>query len=356
MERKKKLVLLREKIDKIDNEIISLLNKRAKICKEIGKLKQEFGIEEYVPEREFKILEKVESKAKDMPPKYMRSIFNDIISACRSLERKLKVCYLGPEGSFTHLAAREKFGIGTNYIALKTIEDIFEEVNEGKADYGVVPIESSTEGTVTTTLDMFIRYNIKIVGEILLKINHCLLSKYSKDDIKVLYSHPQAFAQCRKWLRENLPNVELRECSSTSEAARIASKEKNSGAIASKIAAEIYSLKVIEEGIQDYKENYTRFLIIGNHEARKSGNDKTSIVFSIKDKAGALYEILEPFAKLKINLTKIESRPSRQEPWDYYFFLDFQGHKDDAKVKKALKEVEEKCVFLKVLGSYPSNL
>ena len=239
------------------------------------------------------------------------------------------------------------------YLACDGIADVFLEVERGEADYGVVPIENSIEGAVTHTLDMLIDSDLKICAQVILDVSHNLLAKCPKNKIRRVYSNPQVFGQCRLWLQENLPGVDAIEVSSTTRAAQIASRQNHSAAIASLLAAKVYKLKVIASDIEDSPHNITRFLVISNSEVGVTGEDKTSIVFSIKDKVGALYDMLKPFKKYRINLTKIESRPSKKKAWDYYFFVDLEGHKDDARVKKALNELENKCRFIKVLGSYP---
>jgi len=352
----KKLKELRKEIDEIDKRILDLLDERGRLVVKIGKIKRRAGIESFSPEREKEIFEMLEKRKGFLSTEALRAIYREILSSCRRLERPIRVCYLGPEGSFTHQAANIKFGSQVEYRSVDSIEDVFAEVEHGRCDYGVVPVESSLEGMVTRTLDMFIESNNKINSEILLPISHCLLSNYDINSINIIYSHPQAIAQCRGWIKRNLPLAEIKETSSTSEAARIAAKEKNSSAIASSIAAKIYNLNIIDENIQDRKETFTRFLVISKNSAGRSGNDKTSIMFSIQDRVGALYEILKPFAMHGINLTKIESRPSKRGLWDYYFFVDFEGHKNDKNVKEALNEIKKKCVFLKILGSYPKEL
>lgn len=346
---------LRKRIDKIDSKIIEFLNERAKIALEVAKVKSNKKESSYSPHREKEVYNKLLKENKGLfPDEALLSVYREIISASRSLRRKIRIAYWGPEATFTHLASIQKFGSSAEHIPVKSISDIFTEVERGRVDYGVVPIENSTEGVINYTLDNFIDSDLKICSEILLKISHNVLSKTdSLLKIKKLYFNQQPYAQSRIWVEDNLPNVKLVEVSTSAEAARLASKDKNSAAIASELAARIYNLKILAKSIEDQKDNYTRFLVIGKKSADRSGHDKTSIMFSIKDRVGALHAMLEPFQKYKISLTSIESRPSREKIWDYYFFIDFIGHVKDRKVKLALSELEKKCIFLKILGSYP---
>ncbi|MEW6607249.1 MAG: prephenate dehydratase [bacterium] len=351
---KEKLNNYRKQIDELDNQILDILNKRIKIAQQIGKFKREREIEAYQPDREREIYERLCEKNKGLfPNKALKAIYREIMSASLSWEETLKIAYLGPEATFTHQAALEKFGSSCEYIPKKTISEIFDEVESGRANYGVVPIENSSEGVVTHTLDMFIDSELKICAEIILKISHNLLSNTHLEDIKRVYYHSQSFAQSRIWLENNLPDAEYIEVSSTAEAARRASLEKTSAAIASQLAVSIYNLNIVIKGIEAGKENYTRFLVIGREISAPTSNDKTSILFSIKDRVGALHDMLIPFAKYKINLTKIESRPSGKQPWEYIFFLDLQGHIKDKNVQLALEELKNLCLVLKLLGSYP---
>lgn len=350
---KNKVKEYRKKIDEIDTQILELLNNRLRIAKEIGKFKRERRIEVYQPAREKEIYDRLCKKNKDrlLPNSVLNAIYREIISVSLSCE-DVKIAYLGPDATFTHQAALEKFGHYCEFISNKSISDIFDAVENGRANYGVVPIENSSEGIITHTLDMFVDSDLKICSEIILKISHNLLSNTHLQDIKRVYYHPQSFAQSRVWLENNLPNVEYIEVSSTAEAAKRAAQE-NCAAIASELAAQIYNLHIVIKGIEAGRENYTRFLVIGREISAPTGNDKTSILFSIKDRVGALHDMLIPFAKHEINLTKIESRPSRKQPWEYIFFLDLQGHAKDEKIKQALSELEDLCLYLKLLGSYP---
>ncbi len=345
---------IRKKVDDIDDKIVELLNDRANLALEIGKIKRDKALEFYVPAREQSIFTRLENQNKGPFPKNsLKSVYKEIMSATRAMQYPVKIAYFGPEATFTHMAALKQFGSEADFIPVKSIKDVFMEVEHGRANYGVVPIENSTEGVVNYTLDMFIDSSLKIYSEIFLEISHYLLSTSEISKIKKVYSHPQPIAQCRIWLESNLPNAKLIEVLSTAEAAIMASKEKNTAAIASSLAADIYGLKILAERIEDNVENFTRFLIIGKNINQKTKNDKTSIMFSVKDKVGALHNSLSPFQKYKINLTKIESRPTRKKAWEYIFFVDFQGHVDNKNVKKALMELENECTFLKVLGSYP---
>ena len=345
---------LRKKIDRLDRELISLLNERAAATKDIGKIKINSGKSIYVPEREIQVLNKIASLNKGpLKKSALEAIYREVMSASLALEKPLKIAYLGPEASFTNLAAIKKFGSQVSYVASNSIADVFLEVEKGSADYGVVPIENSIEGAVSYTLDVFVDSELKICSQIILEVTHNLLANCAKSKIRNVYSIPQVFGQCRIWLQKNLPNALLVDVSSTTRGAEIAKKEKNSAAIASLLASKVYGLKVLAGGIQDSAHNVTRFLVVGRNIASRTGKDKTSLFFSTKDKVGALYEMLLPFRKYKVNLTKIESRPSKKKAWEYYFFVDILGHQDDALIKKALNELERKCSYLKILGSYP---
>jgi len=345
---------LRRKIDNLDQEMIELLNKRANITLNIARLKRETGKSFYSPDREREVLNKIASINKG-PLRYsaLEAIYREIMSASLSLEESLKIAYLGPEATFTHLAALRRFGSQVKYIASNNIADVFLDVEKDVAHYGVVPIENTIEGAVTHTLDMFMDSDLRICAQIILDVAHNLLANCPQEKIKRVYSNPQVFGQCRIWLQENLPNADTIEVSSTTRAAQIAAREKNSAAIASLLAAKVYKLKIIASDIEDSPHNITRFLVIGKTEVPQTGSDKTSVMFSIKDRVGALHDMLLPFKKYRINLTKIESRPSKKKAWEYYFFVDLEGHQDNIKVKKALLELENRCAFLKVLGSYP---
>ena len=345
---------LRKKVDSIDQKLISLLNLRAAVTKNIGRIKISAGKSIYVPEREVQVLNRISNLNKGPLKKgALEAIYREVMSASLALEKPLKIAYLGPQASFTHLAAMKKFGSQISYTACNSIADIFLEVEKGGSDYGVVPIENSIEGAVSHTLDVFVDSDLKICSQVILEITHNLLANCPKNKIKTVYSNPYVFGQCRVWLQKNLPNAHLVDVSSTTRAAEMAKKEKNTAAIASLLASKVYGLRVLAEGIQDSSHNITRFLVVGMNVAERTGKDKTSLFFSIKDKVGALYEMLLPFRKYKVNLTKIESRPSKKKAWEYYFFIDILGHQEDVLIKKALKELERKCSYLKILGSYP---
>lgn len=346
---------LRQKIDKIDRGIISLLNERARLTLSVGRLKNKKGMSIYAPNREKEVYLKLEELNKGpLGNKALKEIYREIMSSALNLEKRIKVAYLGPELTFTHLAAVEKFGRSVAYEPCNNITDIFNDVEKAMCDYGVVPIENSTEGAVNHTLDMFMHSDLKICAEAYLKISHNLLGRTSNlKKIKVVYSNPQVFGQCRIWLETNMPHVILRDTYSTAGAVRIASKEKNAACIASLSARGKYGLKLLAKSIEDVAHNVTRFLIIANNMAEPTRKDKTSVMFSLKDRVGALHDILTPFKKNRINLTKIESRPSKLRAWKYYFFVDLEGHIKDKKIVKTLKELERGCSFLKVLGSYP---
>lgn len=357
METKGKINLLREKIDLLDEQMLSLLNQRAALVKEIGQIKNDSQITPYDSQREDEIINRLKNKnTGPFPTISLPPVFREIISACRSLEGELVIAYLGPPATHTHLACLEKFGSSIKTFSLESIPEVFENVERGRAHYGIVPVENSTEGVVNRTLDMFIDSEAKICGEVLMRISHDLLSPSGQAaKVKKIYSHPQALAQCRQWLRKNFPHAELRETLSTAKAAQMAAVEEDAAAVASSFAAQIYGLKVMEAGIEDYRHNYTRFLVLGKKISERTGQDKTSLLFSIADAPGALFAILKPFAEKNINLTKIESRPIKNKPWEYIFFLDFEGHAADDIIQATLREVKRKVLFYKLLGSYPRS-
>jgi chorismate mutase/prephenate dehydratase len=322
---------------------------------EIAELKRSRNEGFYFPEREKNILKRLQALNKGpFPNDALKIIFKEIFSASLSLEKPIDVACLGPLATFTHLAGMRHFGSSAHFIPVDSIRDVFETVESSKADFGIVPIENSNEGVVSYTLDMFMDFDLKITAEVMLEVAHNLLS-LSGDirKVKKIYSHPQATAQCRQWIEKNLPDVQLFESTSTAKAAELASEEPSSAAIASELAAKIYNLNFVERNIEDNKQNFTRFLIISRNSVPKTGRDKTSVMFAIKNRPGALYDILSPFKRAKINLTKIESRPSRRKAWEYIFFVDMEGHDDDKKIKNAIERVKEACLYLKVLGSYP---
>lgn len=350
-----KLKKYRKKIDRIDNDILYLLNERAKIILDIGALKSKKAKPSFSPYREAQIYRKLLKANKGpLSAESVKAIYREIMSGSLSLQNPPKIAYLGPEATFTHIAALKKFGSSLEYVECDSIADVFTEVERDRADYGVVPIENSTEGAINYTLDMFIASGLKIYSESYLSIRHFLLSKSKKlSSIKRVYSHQQVLAQCRIWLKTNLPDAQLIPVTNTTVAASSYTARRDSAAIASKLAAEEYNLNILARSIEDSPHNITRFLIIGKHQAKPAGNDKTSIVFSMKDRVGALHDVLAPVKKNNINLTKIESRPSKKKAWKYYFFVDMQGHVKNKKIKQALRQLERNCNFLKILGSYP---
>ncbi len=345
---------IRRQIDAIDKEILKLLNRRAGKILGIGRVKKTRRASIYAPAREKEILARLARANKGpLTHENLRAIYREIMSASFALEKPLVIAYLGPRATFTHLAAMKRFGASVSYLPCNNIGDVFLEVEKDHADYGVIPIENSIEGAVSHTLDILVDSDLKICAQIMLDITHNLLSRGPKARIRRIYSNPQVFGQCRLWIESNLPKADLIEVSSTTRAAQIAAKEKNAACIASLLAAKEYGLKVIARGIEDNPHNITKFLVIGKFESEPTREDKTSIMFSIKDRVGALHDMLMPFKRHGINLTKIESRPSKRRAWDYFFFMDLLGHRSEKRVQKALAELEEKCKFLKVLGSYP---
>jgi len=348
---------LRESIDKIDDKIVELLNKRSGYVLKIGNIKRVQKATFYKPDRERQILERlIKNNGGPFPNDALKAIYREILSASLALEEPLKISCLGPLATFTHLAALRHFGSSASFVPVDSIKEVFDNVETGKAEYGVVPIENSNEGVISYTLDMFMDCDLKVTAEVILEISHNLLSRQEdRSKIRRIYSHPQALAQCRGWLESNMPGIITKESTSTAKAAELAARDKDSAAIASELAARMYDLPIIERNIEDSRHNVTRFLVISKDFPPKTGNDKTSIMFSIKDRPGSLYEILLPFKRAKINLTKIESRPSKRKAWEYIFFVDMEGHIDDRKVKKAIDSLKEDTLYLKILGSYPQG-
>jgi chorismate mutase/prephenate dehydratase len=345
----------RKAIDNLDEQIVRLLNDRTRHVLEIGSLKLKHGEEIYAPHRELAVLQRAAKLNKGpITDESLRAIYREIMSSALSLEKSMTIAFFGPEATFTHQAAIRRFGASLRYSAQKTIADVFAEVSRNRADYGVVPVENSTEGVVTHTLDMFVDSDLKIVAQIVMPIQQCLIGKTSRPSIKKLYSHPQPLAQCRAWIQNNLPDAEVIETSSTTRAAELAAKEKGSAAIASALAAERYHLRILESDVQDNSANMTRFFVLGRQCSPPTGRDRTSVMFSIADQVGALHAALAPFRRLKLNMTKIESRPSKRKAWEYFFFVDCDGHFEDRKVAEAIAELGRECNFVKVLGSYPN--
>jgi len=348
---------LRDAIDELDSQLLTLFNQRADLAKEVATVKLRDGesVDFYRPDREASVLRRV----KDQNPgplkgEHVARIYRELMSSCLALEKPLTVAFLGPSGTFTQEAALKHFGHAVHAVEATTITDIFHEVENGDAHYGVVPVENSTEGVISHTLDRFMNSSLHICGEVALRIHHHLLSTSNKlDEIKVVYSHQQSLGQCRQWLMSHLSGVETIAVSSNAEAARLAHEEEGAAAIAGEIASDIYQLNRLASNIEDESNNTTRFLVIGEQEVPPSGDDKTSMMISTKNIAGALQSVLAPFAYAGISLNKIESRPSRQAAWDYVFFVDIDGHKDDEKVAAVLQELLPNVNLLKVLGSYP---
>jgi chorismate mutase/prephenate dehydratase len=353
---------LREQIDRIDEKILELLNKRAKAARKIGEIKLRQGLEIHVPERERAIFEKIlrinrEKFGGEFPSEALIHIYREIISACLSLEKPLKIAYLGPKATFTHQAALEYFGFSAKFVACSSIREVFSEVENDRANYGVVPVENTIEGVVNHTLDMFLESELKISGEVVIPINlHLLSSAEEVKEIKRIYSHRMAIAQSRKWIEKNLPQAQVIEVDSTARACEIVLEEENTGAIASEVAAYTYHLNILAQNIKETPDNYTRFLVISKREMGRTGKDKTSLIFAVKDQAGALYKALESFYINGVNLTKIESRPSKRKAWDYVFFVDLEGHISEDKVRNSLKELRDRTQMVKILGSYPESI
>ena len=348
------LGVLRKKIDALDAKIVALLNERAGITLSIGREKIKNNKSIYAPDREQDVLKRIRQLNQGpISPEAVKAIYREIMSASLALEKPLQIAYMGPQATFSHLASIKRFGSSVTHTACNDVADVFARVENGECDYGVVPIENSIEGVVSHTMDMLVDSDLKICAQVLLDVQHMLMAKGSMAGIKTIYSHSQVLGQCRHWLALNMPKVELVSVGSTTKAAQIAAKQKNAACIASELAAKEYGLNILKKNIQDGRHNITRFLVISGAEVGPTGNDRTSLVFSIKDKVGALHAMLTPFYKNKINMTRIESRPSKKKAWDYYFFVDCEGHQKDPHVARALTQLESMCKFLNILGSYP---
>ncbi len=357
MSEKEKLQKIRARIDTLDKQIQDLINQRASAAQEVAQVKSESGEDTffYRPEREAMVLSSIKQRNQGpLTDEDMTRLFREIMSACLALEQPMRIAFLGPEGTFTQSAALKHFGHSVETVALASIPDIFRDVESGACHYGVVPVENSTEGMISHTLDMFINSGLQICGEVSLRIHHHLMSR-EKDlsSINKVYSHQQSLAQCRLWLDRNLQHVEQQSVGSNAEAARLASNEPGSAAIAGEMAAEIYELDFLAESIEDEPDNTTRFLVIGRQSVAMSGKDKTTLMLSARNVAGSLSALLTPLADNGISMTRIESRPSRRGTWDYVFFVDVEGHKDNPAVAKALEELKADASLFKILGSYP---
>jgi len=348
------LEVLRREIDLIDSELVAMLNRRAEVALRIARHKAQTGTSIYAPDRERQVLDRVLSASSGpLKPEHIRSIYREILSASRALQRKLRVAYLGPPATFSHEAAIKLFGDAAELVPVASIRDVFLETERGGTDYGVVPVENSTEGSVLYTLDSFIDSELKACAELSLPIVQNLLARCRREEIRTVYSHPQALAQCRGWLAANLPRAELVQSLSTVRAAEQAAADPTGAAISPAMAAEIYGLEILEAGIQDYPNNITRFLVIGPASPGPTGRDRTAVMVSIKDRVGALHDMMEVFAEAGVNLSHIQSRPSKRKAWDYLFFMEMDGHASDPNVRSALERLEQQGATVKVLGSWP---
>jgi len=348
---------LRRRIDEIDAKLVSLLNERARCAVEVGKIKRETGeASVYSPARERDVFEHIiEANDGPLSDQTLMAIWKEMMSASLSLEKSLKVVYLGPEGSFSHLAALDKFGHGVELVAVRDISSVFDRVDRATADYGIVPVENTTGGAVRDTMECFLWVHgpVKVCAEMALPIHQNLLSKTALDKVTKVYSKPQVFDQCRQWLTENVSHADLVAVGSTAEAALLASRVEGTAAVGSEMAASVYGLDILGSAIEDNPQNQTRFLVLGRESAKATGRDKTCLLFSVSHKAGALVEILDIFQRHTINMTKIESHPFPTKIWEYYFFVDIEGHAEDENVKAALAEARSHCPQLEVLGSFP---
>lgn len=356
---KKKLGVIRKRIDEIDKSLLQLISDRATLATEIAEIKNSDKRGAYYrPEREAQILRRIiKENHGPLSDDEITRLFRELMSACLALEQVLKIGFLGPEGTFTHAATLKHFGQSIEAYPLSSIDQVFHQVQSASCDYGVVPIENSIEGVVNHTLDMLTNSNLKISGEVELRINQFLMSRTrNRKNIKKIYSHQQSFAQCRNWLDANMPGIDRIPVNSNAEAARLASKSEKAAAIAGFSSAELYKLKILQKNIEDDADNFTRFLVISEKDTPPSGDDKTSLLFSMPSKPGALLEMLQCFADHEVNMTRIESRPSRRGLWEYIFFVDLEGHTQDDNVAMAISRLESEASMVKILGSYPKAL
>jgi len=349
---------IRKQIDSIDHQLLDLLSQRADLVHEVGVVKKRDGLQIYAPDREQALLKRlIEMNQGRLPEKSIRAIYREIMSAALALEDHLRIAYLGPQGTWTHQAAIKKFGHSVDYSPQANFADVFDQVARRKSSYGVVPIENSTEGAVSHTLDLFVDSPLHICAQILMRIEHGLMAAIPREEIKTLYSHPQVFGQCRNWIHKHFPQAELVEVASTTKAAEIARDRAAEGAAAlgGTLSAEMVGLTMLEEAIQDRATNTTRFLVIGEKTCPPTGNDRTSILFAIHDRPGSLVNALKAFDEFHINMSKIESRPSKRRDWEYIFYVDLAGHCEDPAVANALGELDKHCSMVKLLGSYPDS-
>lgn len=353
-----KLLPLREKIDAIDASILQLLNQRAQTAQAVGQVKHEHNAQGPVfrPEREAQIIRQLQSiNPGPLTAQAIDAIWSQVISACRGLEQDIRVAYLGPAGSFSEQAAFEYMGHAITGVDCPNFDDVFRTVESGGADVGIVPVENSTEGAVNRTLDLLLGSPLRIMGEHSILIRHCLLTQSGTlDGVTRVMAHPQALAQCQNWLGLHAPQLQREPAASNAQAARIASTDPTVAAIASDTAARTWQLKVVAEGIQDDPHNRTRFLAVGQIDTLPSGHDKTSLILAVPNKAGAVYSMLAPLSENGVSMTRFESRPARNGLWEYYFYVDLQGHRADPSVARALSALQASCAFFKVLGSYPA--
>ncbi|MFA5489806.1 MAG: prephenate dehydratase [Candidimonas sp.] len=352
-----RLLPLRQRIDAIDEQLLDLLNQRAAAAQKVGRIKEEFDLDGPVlkPEREADVIRRLQVLNRGpFTPQAVDAVWTQIISTCRGLERVLTVAYLGPQGSFSEQAALEHFGHAVTRVRCDTFDEVFRAVEAGQADVGMVPVENSTEGAVNRTLDLLLNSPLKVLGERSIKIHHALMSKHGTlDGVKRVMAHPQALAQCQGWLTQHCPGMARDAASSNAEAARIASEDPTVAAIAGEVAATAWDLGVIASGIQDDPQNRTRFLAIGAIETLPSGSDKTSIILAVPNRAGAVYDMLAPLAANGVSMTRLESRPARTGQWEYYFYVDLLGHRNEEAVARALSDLKQQVAFFKILGSYP---
>ena len=348
---------LRVQIDTIDEQIVRLLNQRALVVVEVGKVKQASGEPIYAPDREKMVLEKIRKQNPGpLPDRCLEAVYRELMSGSFFLERPLRIGYLGPAGTFSHAASLRKFGASVEYVPLADIPSVFAEVARGHIDHGLVPVENSIGGSIVDTLDAFLQSSARICAEVLINIHHNLLAKEPWEKVTRIYSKPEVFAQCRTWLSAVAKDRSIEPAASTSKAAELAAVEPGAAAIAAVVAGQIYGLNILFENIEDNPDNVTRFFVIGRSSAKRSGDDKTAIMFTTAHKPGALAEVLDVFKDNGINLTDIEKRPSKKVNWEYYFFIDASGHADDANMQRAIERAREHCLQLTVLGSYPKAI